>query len=157
MKLRKWFENWDLTKLKVNVGFLETEWEPKEPDREAAWELYVEMITRIVTQPISDEQGDEKTALDSVHSLFPLTREILRRKGRDCIQFTKIAVIVLNQIVRPFTAKWHKLSLAGAFSKKAKCLEFRSDLAALQGDLRRYARLLAEIAQVEDLTGIWEE
>jgi hypothetical protein len=154
MKLRKWFENWDLTKLQVKAGFLEMEWVPQEKDREAAWELYVEMLTTIVTQDLPEEDGDEKTALDSVHSLFGITREILRRKGRECIQFTKVAVIVLNQIVRPFTAKWHRLSLAGAFSHAEKQAEFRKDLSAVQKDLRSYTRLLAEVAQVEDLTGL---
>jgi hypothetical protein len=152
MKLRKWLENWDLTKLKVNTGFLEAEWQPQEKDREAAWELYVEMLTRIITQPLPDEHGDEKTALDSVYSLFGITREILRRKGRECVQFTKIAVIVLNQIVRPFTAKWHRLVLANAFTNSRKRLEFRNELEALQKDMCKYARLLADIAQVEDLT-----
>jgi hypothetical protein len=154
MKLRKWFENWDLTKLQIKAGFLEMEWEPQEKDREAAWELYVEMLTRIITQPLPEKHGDEKTALDSVYALFGITREILRRKGRECAQFTKIAVIVLNQIVRPFTAKWHGLSLAGAFDNAEKQAEFRKDLSALQKDLRNYSRLLAEIAQVEDLTDI---
>src|SRR5947208_2802106 len=116
MKLKKWLENWDLTNLKLNVGVLEAEWQPQEKDREAAWELYVEMLTRIVTQPLPVEHGDEKTALDSVFALFGITREILRRKGRECVQFTKISVVVLNQVVRPFTAKWHKRSLEGAFS-----------------------------------------
>jgi hypothetical protein len=154
MKLQKWLENWDMTKLKINVGFLETEWEPQEKDREAAWELYVEMLTRIATQPLPSEHGDEKTALKSVHALFGITREILRAKGRECVQFTKIAVIVLNQIVRPFTAKWHRLSIEGCFDDDKKCKEFREDLDLLQIDLRKYTRLLAEIAQVEDLTDI---
>jgi hypothetical protein len=154
MKLRKLLENWDLTKLKIKAGFLEMEWEPQEKDREAAWELYVEMLTRIITQPLPEEHGDEKTALENVHALFGITREILRRKGRDCVQFTKIAVIVLNQIVRPFTAKWHRLSLGGAFDVDEKRSEFREDLSALQEDLRNYARLLADVAQVEDLTGL---
>jgi hypothetical protein len=154
MKLKKWFENWDLTKLKVSVGFLETEWQPQESDRDAAWELYVEMLTRIVTQPLSTTDGDEKAALDSVHALFGITREILRRKGRDCIQFSKIAIIVLNQIVRPFTAKWHRLALAGAFEQAERRQEFRNELEALQVDLRNYAKALADIADVEDLTGL---
>lgn len=154
MKLKKWFENWDLTKLKVSIGFLETEWQPQESDRDAAWELYVEMLTRIVTQPLSATDGDEKTALDSVHALFGITREILRRKGRDCIQFSKIAIIVLNQIVRPFTQKWHRLALAGAFEQAARRQEFRQELEALQVDLRNYAKALADIADVEDLTGL---
>ena len=157
MKLRKWLENWGLTKLKIKAGFVEAEWEPQEKDREAAWELYVEMLTRIVTQPLPQEHGDEKTALDSVFSLFGITREILRRKGRECVQFTKLAVIVLNQIVRPFTAKWHKLSLDGAFNHTRKRAEFRGELAALQKDLRNYSRALADIAQVEDLTSLLSE
>lgn len=152
MKLRKWLENWDLTSLKINLGLLETEWQPQEKDREAAWELYVEMLTRIVTQPLPAEHGDEKTALDSVYALFGITREILRRKGRECIQFCKIAVVVLNQVVRPFTAKWHKLALAGAFEDAEKQREFRRELAALQILLRNYTKALADIAQVEDLS-----
>jgi hypothetical protein len=154
MKLRKWLENWDLAKLKVNIGILETEWEPQEKDREAAWELYVEMLTRIVTQPLATEHGEEKAALESVYSLFPMTREVLRRKGRECVQFTKLAVIVLNQIVRPFTAKWHRPSISGAFEDPNVRNEFRQDLELLQTELRKYTRALAEIAQVEDLTAI---
>ena len=109
MKVKDLFENWGLTNIKLNVGFMEAEFEAKPDDQEAAWEMYVELITRTLTQELRDEDGDEKTALDSVHSLFPITREILKSKGRKCEAFTKIAVIVLNQIVRPFTAKWHKL------------------------------------------------
>ncbi len=154
MKLEKWLENWGLTKLKINVGFLESEWEPQVADEDAAWELYVEMLTRIVTQPLPDTDGDEQTALESIHDLFDITREILRRKGRDCIGFSKIAVVVLNQIVRPFTGKWHKLALAGAFEQSEQCQAFRQELAALQVDLRRYTKALADIAKVEDLTGL---
>jgi hypothetical protein len=139
-------------KLKVKAGFAEAEWDLKDDDRDAAWELYVELLTRTATQPLAAGSGNEKIALESVHSLFRITREILRAKGRKCFQFTKIAVIVLNQIVRPFTTKWHTLSEAGAFSDQAKRAEFRTDLAALQQDLRIYSRLLAEIANVEDLT-----
>jgi hypothetical protein len=152
MKLRKWLANWDLKKLKINLKFLEMEWEPQESDREAAWELYVEMLTRIVTQPLPEEQGSEESALESVHQLFPLTREILKRKGRDCIGFTKIAVIVLNQLVRPFTTKWHtKLAEQGQSGNNNR-LEFRRELVELQEDLRQYAKTLAELAQVEDLS-----
>jgi hypothetical protein len=156
MKLRKWLENWDLTNLKINLGVLEGEWKPQESDREAAWELYVEMLTRIVTQPLPDQHGDELAALESVHALFPITREILRRKGRDCLQFTKIAVIVLNQVVRPFTAKWHKQSKSDGFKSSKYRAEFREELADLQRVLRCYTRALADIARVEDLSQMEE-
>lgn len=154
MKFKKLLENWDLTKLKVKAGFLEAEWNPQEADREAAWEFYVEMITRIVTQPIPAESGDEKAALESIHSLFGITREILRRKGRDCVQFTKIAVIVLNQFVRPFTTKWHKENLSGALDDPEKRAAFRQELSQLQEILSIYSHTLANIAEVEDLTSM---
>jgi hypothetical protein len=153
MKLKKFLENWDLSGLKVNTGFLEMEWAPQEKDREAAWELYVEMLTRIVTQPLPKEHGDEKSALESVHSLFSTTREILRRKGRECVQLTKVAVIVLNQTVRPFTTKWHSAD-PNAFTDAGKRAEFRQDLEKLQNVLKDYTRALADIAQVEDLTSM---
>ena len=100
------------------------------------------------------EVGDEKTALDSVFSLFSTTREILRRHGRRTIQFSKIAIPVLNQVVRPFTAKWHRESLSDAFEDAEKCKEFRKELEALQEDLHNYNRMLANIAGVEDLTDL---
>jgi hypothetical protein len=154
MKLKEWLNNWGLTNLKISVGFLEAEWTPQEQDREAAWELYVEMLTRIVTQPLPAEHGEEKTALDSVYSLFATTREILRRKGRDCVQFTKIAVVILNQVVRPFTAKWHKSAVEGRFIDPQVNAQFRSELTSLQVVLRKYTKALADIAQVEDLTAL---
>ena len=143
---------WGLASLKINLGFLEGEFQPKDADRTAAWELYIELLTRITTQYLPPEDGDEKTALDSVHALFPLTREILRRQGSGCGEFAKLAIPVLNQIIRPFTAKWHRLSLACAFQDSARCHEFRAELAALQERLRNYTRALAAMAEVEDLT-----
>ncbi len=121
MKWRKWLENWDMTSLKISAPFLEMEWNPAEPDKDAAWELYVELLTRITTQPLPDEDGDEETALQSVYALFGLTRSIIKSHGRDCREFTKIAIVVLNQIIRPFTAKWHKVSVAGQFNNPDIC------------------------------------
>lgn len=152
MKRRDFLEQWGLSSLKIKLGFLEGEFVPSDPDRAAAWELYVELLTRITTQYLAPEDGDEKDALDSVHAIFPLTREILRRQGSGCGEFAKLAIPVLNQIVRPFTAKWHRLSLADALKDPERCREFRTELAALQPRLRNYTRALAAMAQVEDLT-----
>ena len=154
MKLRTLFKNFHLEKIKFGpkAAAVEISFEPA--DKDAAWELYIEMLTRIVTQPLPSEAGDEQTALDSVYSLFGTTREILRRHGRGTIQFSKVAIPVLNQVVRPFTAKWHKESQEEAFKHESKRKEFRRELAALQEDLRNYNRMLADIAEVEDLTSL---
>ena len=154
MKRRDFLERWGLSSLKINLGFLEGEFKPSDPDRAAAWELYIELLTRVTTQSLAPEDGDEKTALDSVYAIFPLTREILRRQGSGSGEFAKLAIPVLNQVIRPFTAKWHRDSLAGAFNDASQCQAFRSELGMLQIDLRNYTRALAAMAEVEDLTAL---
>jgi hypothetical protein len=151
MKRGDFLQKWGLSSLKLNLGFMESEFKPSDPDKAAAWELYVELLTRITTQSLPVEHGDEKTALDSVFAIFPLTREILRKHGPSN-EFAKLAIPVLNQIIRPFTAKWHKLSLASAFADPAQCQTFRTELAALQPQFRHYTQALAAMAGVEDLT-----
>ena len=154
MKWSKWLENWDMTSLKINLKFLEMEWKPQVSDRAAAWDLYVELITRITTQALLPDDGDEATALESVHALFGLTRSTLKQHGRDCTEFSKIAIVVLNQVVRPFTARWHRRSVAGAFNDAAECQVFRAELGDLQVTLRAYTKMLADMAGVEDLTAL---
>ena len=156
MHLTTLFSNFHLEKISLNimgVG-LALDVDFSDEDQDAAWELYIEMLTRIVTQPLPSADGDEQTALDSVYSLFPTTREILRRRGRGTIQFSKVAIPVLNQVVRPFTAEWHRKSMANAFADPVQQQEFREALAALQEDLKNYNRMLANIAGVEDLTDL---
>ncbi len=154
MKKRDFLEKWGLTSLKLSTGFLEADFQPRDPDRAAAWDLYVELLTRVTTQGLPVEDGDEKTGLDSVFSIFPTTRSILRQHGSGCGEFAKLAIPVLNQIIRPFTARWHKRSLAGAFQDEAACAEFRAELTELQKQLRNYTKALADMANVEDLTNL---
>ena len=153
MQLKKLLEKWDLTSLKIKAPFLEMHWEPRDEDKTAAWELYIELITRAATQGLDPDEGDEGAALKSIYDLFPLTRETIKRNGRYCINFTRISVVVLNQKVRPFTAKWHPRVLAGPLDAAARDA-FRAELGALQKDLRSYTRLLADMADVEDLTDL---
>ena len=152
MKWGKWLENWDMTSLKIKTPFLDMDWNPQDEDKAAAWELYIELLTRITTQKLDDNHGDEKTALTSIFSIFAITRDVMRNNGRHCMEFTKIAIVVLNQVVRPFTSKWHGLSVKGAFDDPAKCEEFRAELVEIQRVLKLYTKMLADMAGVEDLT-----
>lgn len=156
MKWGKWLENWNMTSLKIKASFLEMEWKPQDEDKAAAWELYVELLTRIATQPLDEKHGDEKTALDSVFSLFAITRQVLKNNTRNCTEFAKIAIVMLNQVIRPFTAKWHRLSIQGAFTDEDNCKRFRTELAQLQLALKKYAKMLADMAGVEDITALEE-
>jgi len=143
MKIRDLFEKWNLTGLKVKTPVLELDWTPGDADKDAAWDLYVELLTRISTQPLPKEFGVEKAAPDS---------ETLKRHGRAAVSFSRIAITVLNQIVRPFTAKWHRLASLNAFEDQEQCEMFRNELDELQAQLRHYTQLLADLASVEDLT-----
>ncbi|MCQ2109473.1 MAG: hypothetical protein MJZ05_12015 [Fibrobacter sp.] len=152
MRLKGLLDKWHLNSLKINVKFLEAEFTPCDKDKDAAWALYVELLTRVTTQTLDDCEGNEECALDSVYSIFPTTRSILKEYGRECVHFTKIAIVVLNQVVRPFTAKWHKAKMDGTFELYKS--EFRKDLRELQPKLLCYTSMLSDIAEVEDLTGI---
>ena len=157
MNVRDLLGKYQLSKVSVDLGVASVEFSSSgsevDANRAAAWDLHVELSTRITTQPLPAGIGDEQTALDSVYSLFSTTRSILRDRGPACYKFSQVAIPVLNQVIRPFTAKWHKASLEGDFQKKDRCLEFRDELAELQKDLLQYSKLLAEIAGVEDLSG----
>ena len=74
-----WLKKWEMNSLKISVPYLQMEWKPQEADKDAAWELYIELLTRITTQPLLMEHGDEKTSLESIYSLFGLTRHIIKR------------------------------------------------------------------------------
>ena len=152
MRMKDLFEKWGLTGLKVKTPILDLDFEPSDYDKDAAWDLYVELLTRITTQRLPDAHGTEEAALDSVHKIFPLTRTTLKERGRKAENFTRIAIIVLNQIIRPFTAKWHRLSEEGAFDNDEKCTEFRNELIKLQDKLKSYTSLLSDLADVEDMT-----
>ena len=154
MKFRDLFEKWGLSRVSLNLVFAELEFAPSPEDETAAWEMYVELITRVTTQKLFEDSGDEATALESVYKIFAITRDILKIHGRKCNAFTKVAIIVLNQIIRPFTAKWHKRNIDGTLNTQEGKNSFRCELEFLQADLHKYSRMLAEMAKVEDLTDI---
>lgn len=135
------------------------EFSSNDEDKKAAWELYIELATRITTQELPDKDGDEKTALDSVYSLFPNTREISKKYGPDCINFTNVTFTILNQWIRPFTAKWHKKLIQGAFAHandehEKNCSEFRKELKELREILLIFKNIMANMAGLEGKTAL---
>lgn len=150
MNLGEWLEKWNMTSLKIKTPFLDMEFKPQNEDKNAAWELYIELLTRITTQPLGESHGDEKAALNSIYSIFPLTREVIKSNGSGCVEFTKIAIVILNQVIRPFTTKWHRMSIKGEFLNTQSCQEFREELTKLQSILNTYIKMLGDMAGVED-------
>jgi hypothetical protein len=169
-----------LTSVKVdlNLGIVSLggTWEPDEREMEAAWEMYTELATRISTQPLGEDEGILREALESLHHLFPTSREILRRhgptvarkKGKGEHSFAELAVYVLNYAVRPVLAKWHPLlenyeasrpdgrSVVEHEAAWDRAAELRKVLEELRSRLLDYANLLAAVAGVEPLIALDE-
>ena len=95
-------------------------------DQDAAWNCMLKCCSE--TQRLPDQDVDYQIALDSVYSPSPITREILRRRGGGTIAFRNVAIPVLNPVIRPFTAKWHRGSLGGAFNDSDKRMACREEL-----------------------------
>ncbi len=132
---RAWLEIWGLDQLDEPV--IEDErlaefWSPSAADRALAWDVYVELMTRITVQRLKDDEGNSKTALESVYQLFPLSRDGMKRHGVTCANAATLITIFLNTRIRWFTAKWHPLAeLIDEASEKcdsAKCSDFRTEL-----------------------------
>ena len=121
-------------------------------DKDASWEMYVELNTKMTTQLITQSYnnksrtGDTRSALTSIYSIFPETRDILKRYGLQGKQFASLAFEMLNVVIRPFTTKWHGFSI----ETKSTKLQFQENLKQLQSDLAPYVAKFLEMASTKD-------
>ena len=154
------------SKLSVNLpfGLGQVEFVPDENQQRAAWEMYVELTTRIAVQPLGAEEGLMREALTSLYSIFSATREILRKAGPSVAQgpnsFGPVAIEVLNKGLRPFLAKWHPLLLTHEQKRPADVTareherswemetSLRKELVDIQDQMMIYADALGKIAGV---------
>jgi hypothetical protein len=134
----------------------------------AAWEIYIELVTRIAVVELGAEQGLLREALGSLHSLFGTIRSILRRHGPsvarggtfEASEVSVLAMAILNDVLRPLLANWHPQLLehesrcpAGVSTTEHERVwtrngEMREALALARVRLADYARLLAVAAAV---------
>ena len=159
-----------ITSVQVNLPFISGTWEADDDQRRAAWEMYVELVTRISIQPLDPDEGLLREALSSLYVLFGETRRILREHGpgvarpehKQLLAFGQIAVDVLNHGLRPFLAKWHPLLAEHEASRGAASATaherawsmtgpMRADLTVLQSTLTAYADLLAAACSIPPL------
>jgi hypothetical protein len=125
----------------------------------------VELVTRIAVQPLAQDEGLYREVLNSLHSLFATTREIVKEAGPSVGASQKsvggLAIAVLNKGLRPFLAKWHPRlqdweGKRSEVSPKVHELNwsevaiFQSELTELRENLIVYAKALAAIAGVEE-------
>jgi len=161
-------------KVKLNlpyIGGIEGTWEPDKSEQLAAWEMYVEMITRISVAELQADEGLLREALASLYSLFESTRNILREhgpaiaqpKGNGTLSFGYLAVAILNSVLRPLLSKWHPL-LKDYEDKRPTDIssveyertwphytDLRAEINKVRMPLTEYANLLANVAGVPSL------
>ena len=131
--------------VQMNLGVVKGEIEVNQADREAAWELHVELESRSATQELKGE-GSEQRALESLVELFGITREVLKRHGASCADTGHIALEVLNRVIRPLTTKWHRTG-NNRVNGEGQGRAFREELEETQKVLRKYSGQLAQIAK----------
>ena len=160
-----------LKRITVKLPWLEGELVADEAQQRAAWEMYVELVTRVAVQPLGPDEGLLREALLSLYALFDETRRILRQYGpevaiperKKLLSFGQLAVHVLNRGLRPFLAKWHPLlhawegtRLAGLSVRDHERAwerepELRTALEETRNQLRSYADILADLCGVAPL------
>lgn len=130
--------------------------------RQVAWKLYIETVTRVSTQPLTNEEGFIREALTSLYGLFATTRDTLKASRpsvpvSDGKSVEYLAVTMLNCELRPFLSKWHprlrefeKAHPDGPESAWADNMACRSELRHVQAHLVTYALGFASLAGVRD-------
>jgi hypothetical protein len=117
-------------------------------DRDAAHEFLTELRTRISTQPLPYQYGVEERALGSLRDVFDHARQAIKTHP-GCKIFAQQTTDILNVVLRPLTAKWHRALTDGRLKARDGCNEFRGDLEAVQDKLREFATELHQMAYGE--------
>ncbi|MGW7414912.1 hypothetical protein [Streptomyces sp. NPDC054863] len=98
--------------------------QPSESERMAAFDIQIELVTRIGIQELAPGTGSLREALTSLHGLFPFVHDTLRRysigptgattgtptgttAGTDTPHVRAVALRLLDDTLRPFTTTWH--------------------------------------------------
>lgn len=151
--LHNYLEANGLAECEVSIFFLKLKIKATQNEKAAAWNLFIELSTRIATQQLADDCGVEERALKSLYEFFLKARSILVEQGRLAEGFALTTVYTLNHVLRPFLSKWHrKHELQKCFDSENECKNFRSELKILQKELKALAFCLADAAGIDPQT-----
>ncbi len=125
--------------------------------KEAAWIIFVELVTRIGVNELPKDSGVSRAAMDSVYGLFKTVRRLTAESGptknvnNKGESFELVSIRFLNQMLRPFLTKWHGLKFDESGNYLSNDLEFREDLNSLRIDmLNTYALAYARLAGIKN-------
>lgn len=153
------------------IGKISGVWKPDEDEQSAAWELYIELATRVPVAQLQGEEGSLREALTSLYTVFGITRDILHKYGPTiarpkhggAVSFGVLAISVLNNAIRPILAYWHPMLLEYEQARVVgisaleherrweRAGELRQALQQTRIVLVNYAHLLAQVAGIPPL------
>jgi hypothetical protein len=141
----------------------------EDAEQRVAWELHVELATRVAVVELPESDGLLSEALASLTTMAARCRDILGRHrphpdvGTVNFQVEVVADTVLTGLVDPFTAAWSPRLLAWSSHRPegtgegeherawSEAARFRSELAELSTRLAPLADRLAELAGATSL------
>jgi hypothetical protein len=162
-------------KVKIKFGIAEIEGiiVPSKVEQKAAWEIYVELVTRVTVIELGEDQGILREALSSFYTLFETTRDVLKKYGSDLakhksgkLNLALIAISMLNYGLRPLLSEWHptledyeasrpiNVSRKSYEAKWSKNKDLRERISEIRETINHYANLLAEIASISPIHNI---
>ncbi|MDF1738633.1 MAG: hypothetical protein P1U86_05700 [Verrucomicrobiales bacterium] len=136
--------------------------QPSDP----AHALCVELATRISTQLLHYRSGDEETAASSLYSLFDKSRKLMAEHPKET-RFHSAALVLLNDILRPYTARWHgwmtvdheglgsEGNLVARFRDEWVRRKFREELRELQPLLHGACKFFYSLSIGKSPTAAW--
>ncbi len=92
------------------------------PDQKPTHILWVELTTRISTQPLHYRSGEEETAASSIYQLYGTTRELMKQYS-DASLFNSLSLDLFNKTLRPYTARRHRWMTTSKKIKKYQYLK----------------------------------
>ncbi len=150
-------------------GWLSVKLEPNDVERQAAWKLYVELATRVGSQPFNPATGSLRAVLESLYSVFALTRSILREAGPDVARtensFGPLAIRFLTEVLAPFLLKWNEplqeyeghrqpeIPIIGHEQRWDRYVDMCRDVDDIRPTINGYVNALANIAGVSHAGG----
>jgi hypothetical protein len=131
--------------------------ELEETLRSVGWRIFVELASRIATQPLQANTGSLHEALDSLHELYGIIRDELKKSpplqleaAKDGDTVEAIALDILNGPLRQFLATWHpRLPTGGGQnndeSEWTQAEQCRADLEKVRADIAEKAKRLGTV------------
>jgi len=129
------------------------------PNATPAKLLKIELETRITTAKLHYRSGSEETAATSASSVFDTVRKLLASHP-DAPAFERVALAMINSVMRPYTARWHgwmtadtrelnpEVKTTTKFRNERVRRMFRAELEELQARLKNYTGMLGTLSKV---------